>query len=125
MDGEGVVGGRVRFLPAAVLPERLRWQIESALEELAGYLAGGPASEPLAEASAALGAARQELSRHCGEPGELFVLTKEAVFRLSEQLASASRLFAAAGSQAAALATAAIEERLCELIADVQPVAPA
>ncbi len=124
MAFQQIQAARLRFLPAARLPRQLRRRIEPAIDDLVAQLAGATGSEELAGARRALESVRAELSRH-GGPGEPCILTKEAVFALSEQLEAASRLLARAGWHAASLVPAAVDDRLLALVAELQPVAPA
>lgn len=53
------------------------------------------------------------------------MMTKEAIFSMSEELDLASRLLARAGMHAASFVASAIDDRLLALVAELQPVAPA
>ncbi len=124
MPSSEIGASRLRFLPAAVVPHQLRRQIELALDDVVAglYLRGEPAETE--GARKALEAVRAELSRHSGKGAESCIVTKEAIFAMSEQLDRSSRLLSEAGRHAASLVAAAIDDRLLALVAELQPVAP-
>ncbi|MGO9558172.1 MAG: hypothetical protein ACLPYW_03680 [Acidimicrobiales bacterium] len=119
---------RVRFLPAAWFPRPLLDQIEPALRQVVSLveLIDSPSVGSLAEEAAdSIRAASYELARHSGRPGEACMLTKQAVFDVSDLLTRASALLSGAGMHAAALAVTAVDERVVEQIVETQPIAPA
>ena len=119
---------RVRFLPAAWLPRTLLDQIEPGLRQVVLFLDLNDSPSPgsrVEEAADSVRAVSYELARHVGRPGEACVLTKQAVFEVSDLLTGASALLSEAGMHAAALALAAVDDRLVERIIETQPVAPA
>jgi hypothetical protein len=116
---------RVGFLPAAVVPRSLRRRLEPALGELLELLERLAPTKEVLSAHRSLRFVIDELRCHGLRPGETCVVTKEAVFAMSEELDSASRMLAKAGLHAASLVPTAVDDQLLALVAELQPVAPA
>lgn len=116
---------RVSFLPAAVVPRPLRRRVEPALDELLELLEASAATEEVVSARRSLRFVLDELRCHGLRPGESCVVTKEAVFAMSEELDNAARMLAKAGLHAASLVPTAVDDQLLALVAELQPVAPA
>lgn len=127
MREETSVGQRVQFLPAARLPATLFDQLDGALEELlVVFFPNYPvAAWRLDRAAETIIGLRSTLRRHRGTAGEPCLVTKEAVFELSEGLIEAASLFADWGMRAARLVVIAVDDRLVEQIVETQPIAPA
>ena len=125
MPSRQIQVARLRFLPAALVPRQLRCKIEPAIDDLIGQLGASPGLPELEQARESLLLVKGELGRHLGRCEESSIVTKEAVFLMSEQLDLASRLLARAKWPAASLVAAAIDDRLLALVAELQPVAPA
>lgn len=116
-------------MPAAWLPRSLLDQVEPALRQLLVSLVELPSPQGrdagIEKAVDSVRAANFELARHAGRDGEACVLTKDAVFEVSDLLTRARSLFSEAGLHAAALVVAAIDDRLVERIIETQPMTPA
>ncbi|MHB1987435.1 MAG: hypothetical protein ACYCSF_05565 [Acidimicrobiales bacterium] len=130
MWDEDVNLGRVRFLPAAWLERSLLDKIEPALDELVATLSCREASRCglpgcLEQAAEYIGAVRSGLARHDGGMGEPCLLTKDAVFEMSELLSRAAAVLSAGGLHTPSLAVTAIDDRLVERIVELHPMAPA
>lgn len=121
---------RVRFLPAASLPDHLVEQLLSALDQLVLLMLAEQdrrprESQPLHEVVAAARAVRGELARHRGAAGERCLVTKEAVFEVSSTLSSAAEALSKEDFHAAAFVLRAVDDRLLEQIVEAQPLTPA